>query len=194
MTRRRTAWLLTVATSALLASCPWPIRPRVACVDFEPPLAAGTRYGAPVGNAPGDRVLVQNRIAMQVESFAFIAGGGTFDVASVDARPLPNGSSQSLRSNNIALRFDFTKLPFSASRASFEFLDLGGFENLGVNGSAIVAGELSGAPPSLGGASVSVTTAPAPGGRTGTVQLAGGIQSLVVGGQELWIDQVCARR
>jgi len=75
---------------------------------------------------------------------------------------------------------------------TFEFLDMGGFENISVNGSPMFTGDISAVPGSLGGAAVSVSSTPAAGGKTGLVTLAGAIQKLRVGGQEFWINNVCA--
>src|SRR4029079_3374402 len=72
------------------------------------------------------------------------------------------------------------------------YLDLGGTENLAVNGSAVFVGDIAAAPPAIGGVAVSVTAGPVPGGTRGTVVLTGNITSLRIGGQELWIDNICA--
>jgi len=76
--------------------------------------------------------------------------------------------------------------------ADIDFLDMGGFENISVNGSPMFTGDISAVPGSLGGAAVSVSSTPAAGGKTGLVTLAGAIQKLRVGGQEFWINNVCA--
>ena len=53
-------------------------------------------------------------------------------------------------------------------------------------------GDVASAPPTLGGVAVSVTASPVAGGTRGTVVLTGNITSLRIGGQELWIDNICA--
>jgi hypothetical protein len=162
------------------------------CVDFELPLALGTQYGAPAGHHPGDVIFTTNGIPVSVHDFEYGGGGGTFNVATIDTAPVPFGAGQSMNTNNINLEFDFTGLGFTPTKVSFEFLDLGGNENLSVNGSPIFNGELSSAPASLGGVNVSVSTTPVTGGKTGTVILTGPVKTLRVGGQEFWIDNVCA--
>ena len=166
---------------------------REACVDFEPPLQLGAQYGAPAGNHPGDVIFTSNGIKVSVYDFNFSTGGGTFGVATISVAPVPFGAGQSMNTNNINLEFDFSGLGFVPKEVSFEFLDLGGFENLSVNGSPMFIGDLSSVPSPIGGANIAVSTVPVTGGKTGGVTLTGTIQKLRVGGQEFWIDNVCAR-
>jgi hypothetical protein len=163
---------------------------RKVCVDFEAPLTVGTEFGTPAGNSSGDVVFTSNGIAVSVWDFEFTGGGGTFNVATVDTAPF--GSGQNMRTNNINLEFDFAGLGFVPSVVRFDYLDQGGSENLSVNGSPVFAGDLPAAPASLGGATVSVSTTPGPGGTLGTVTITGAIATLRLGGQEFWIDSVCA--
>jgi hypothetical protein len=163
------------------------------CVDFEPPLTLGTQYGAPAGHSPGDLAFTSKGIPVSVHDFNFSGGGTTFNVAHVDLAPVAFGSGQSMRTNNINLEFAFGGIGFVPSVVSFEFLDLGGIENLSVNGSPLFVGNLPSAPSPLGGVNVSVTTTPVLGGIRGVVTLSGPVQTLRVGGQEFWIDNVCAR-
>jgi hypothetical protein len=97
-----------------------------------------------------------------------------------------------MRTNNINLEFDFGNIGFVPAAVKFEFLDRGGVDNISVNGSPIFAGDISAVPGSLGGVTVSVSTTPVTGGKQGLVTLAGPIQKLRIGGQELWIDNLCA--
>ena len=65
-----------------------------------------------------------------------------------------------------------------------------------MNGSPVVIGNLTAAPPVLGGVAVSVTATPVPppaGGLRGTVTLTGVVKKLEIGGQEFWIDDLCAQ-
>lgn len=167
---------------------------REVCVDFEAPLAVGTQYGAPAGHNSGDVVSTTNGIPVSVHDFNFPGGGGTFNVAHIDLAPVPFGNGQSMRTNNINLEFDFSNIGFAPNEVRFEFLDLGGSENISVNGSPIFAGELSAVPSPIGGVNVSVSTTPVAGGKKGVVILTGAVQKLRVGGQEFWIDNVCARQ
>lgn len=173
--------------------CPSPTPPSPLCVDFEPPLAAGTQFGQPVGQPVGTVIFTTNGVPVSIHDFVFIGGGGTFNSARIEIAPA-FGSGQSIRSNNINLEFDFSGIGFTPSHVQFDFLDLGGFENISVNGSSVFAGELSAAPNPIGSVNIAVASTPVSGGKKGTVVLTGAVNKLRVGGQEFWIDQVCAKR
>jgi len=180
--------LLCTVLMFVLTACP-PTPP--VCVDFEPPLTVGTQYGTPVGQAPGTVIFTTNGIPVKIYDFVFAGGGGTFNLAQIDNAPVAFGSGQCIRTNNINLEFAFN----GVHQVQFEFLDLGGIENISVNGSSpIYVGELSAAPASIGGVNLSVTTTPVTGGVKGIVKLTGVIKLLRIGGQEFWIDQVCAKK
>jgi hypothetical protein len=169
---------------------------RRACVDFDPPLAMGTQFGGPAGNPPGQVVLVTPEgIKMAVQVFKYIGAGSAFNRARIELPPVAFGSGQVLRSSNINLEFDFAGVGFAVSRVELQYLDLGGFENLAVNGQPVpvFSGELTTVPSPIGNVNVVVTSAPVTGGKTGSVLLLGPINKLTIGGQELWIDSICAR-
>lgn len=189
----KAALSVTIGAVLILVLAGCPPNPPV-CVDFEPPLTIGTQYGSPVGQSPGTTVFTTNGIPVSIYNFVFTGGGGTFNLAKIDAAPVPFGSGQNIRTNNINLEFDFSQLGFQPSQVEFEFLDLGGLENLSVNGSPLFAGELSSAPTPIGGVSLAVSTTPVAGGKKGTVTLKGSIKTLRIGGQEFWIDNVCTRK
>jgi hypothetical protein len=164
------------------------------CMDFGPPPSAGTVFGSPANN-PGDIVMqTASGIRMSVYDFVWVGGGGTFNTARIELPPRPFGNGQTIRTNNINLDFNFAGIGFLASRVTLEFLDMGGFENLSVNGQPvpIYAGELTAVPNSIAGVSISVASTPLSGGKKGTVALTGPVNTLRVGGQELWLDNVCA--
>ncbi len=186
---------ILIAVILCLTLAALPVHAQPACVTFEAPLALGTTYGAPVGQLPGALAFVSSGIPVRVDNFHLITGPLIFNRAYIDNAPFPFSPGQSIRTNNINLLFDFTGLPFRVSRVRLSFLDLGGYENLSINGSPVRIGELTTLPVALGGVTVSVSSAPLPppfGGRSGTVVLKGLVKSLKIGGQELWIDQVCA--
>jgi hypothetical protein len=169
---------------------PW-LPCREVCVEFDAAPLGGT-YGAPV-TPPGSLVYVENGVRVGVDLFylPFFVAYGT---ATVEPQPLNPawgiGSGQIVRANNINLSFDFTGLAFVPSAVRFEFLDLGGAENIFVDGAPLLIGDLAAAPPS-----VTVTSASLPppvSGKKGTVLVKGPLHRLSIGGQELWIDRVCA--
>ena len=87
--------------------------------------------------------------------------------------------------------FIFSQVGFIPRRVTLAYLDLGGNENISVNGDPFPAfiGELANAPPAMGGANVVVT--PSSGG-AGKVEIDGAVFILKIGGQEFWLDDVCA--
>jgi hypothetical protein len=162
-----------------------------ACVDFEPPIEAGTEFGTPAGQPRGTVIITTSAIAVSVSDLE-VGGNTFFNSASVVAAPAALGTDQALQLNNISLDVDLSAVPFLVREVRLDYLHLGGTDNLGVNGSNVFVGDLSAAPPTLGGVAVSVTTNPVTGGTRGTVVLTGRVTSLRIGGQELLLDDICA--
>ncbi len=187
----KTRFTLLVSLAVVFASALAGCSPSPVCVDFEPPLALGTQYGTPAGHAPGTVVFTSNGIPVSVHDFFFV-GGSTFNFAEIAVAPFPFSPGQSINTNNINLEFDFSGLSFEATALRLSYLDLGGNENLSINGSPLHIGELSAAPTPMGGVNVTVSTVAVPGGQRGNVSLSGTVQRLRIGGQEFWLDQVCA--
>ena len=160
------------------------------CIEFEdPPFTLGTQYGDPVGDLPGDVVFTDQGIPVSVENFTLGTFTG-FNNAEVMNEPNGNLPGQSMWISNINLEFDFTGLAFTPNVVSFEFVDSGGSENIAVNGGTIVEGELASGSP--GGVPLTIIDNPVVGGRYGKGILSGNVQSLKIGGQEFFLDTVCA--
>lgn len=186
---------LIAAIGFVLMGCPKPQAPTSpACVDFEPPLAAGTQYGTPAAQAPGTAIFASQGIKVSIQNFVFAGGGGIFNSARIETPPAAFGNGQTIRTNNLNLEFDFTSIGYPTSQVQFDFLDQGGSENISVNGSPVFAGELSAAPNPIGGVNIAISSVPATGGKSGTVTLTGVVKTLRIGGQEFWIDNVCAKK
>lgn len=169
-----------------------------ACVDFEPPLAAGTTWGFSAGQAPGTFVHVENGIRVFTEKF-FLTGGGTaYRDARIGVPPVAFSAGQAARTLHINLIFDFSGITFAPSSYTFDYLDpngAGAYENLRVNASGVFIGELDSPPPSLAGVGISVASGPffaPPSGDRGTLKFTPGVTRLTVGSQDGWIDHVCA--
>jgi hypothetical protein len=176
-----------------------PVGPRAAplapvCVNFNvPPL--GALFGAPVGTVPGSVVWVENGIPVSVHKFLFSGGGSTFNWLRIENAPaaFTLAAGKVGHTNNINVGFDFTGLTFIPTTVKFVFLHLGGYENLQVNGSPVFIGPITAPPTPWGGVNVASAWVPVAGGSQGTVTLSGGpIKWLMVGGQEFWLDTVCA--
>lgn len=155
------------------------------CVDFET-LAPGTNYGNGI-NAQGEVIFTQNDIPVSVEYFEWTGGGGMFGTATVTDGTGVFGTMNSMWTNNINLGFDFTGIGYMPNRVSFDFEDFGGSENISVNGEPIFAGELNMAPMPPG-----ITLVITDMGTYMHATLYGPVTSLLIGGQEFQIDNVCA--
>jgi len=164
-----------------------------ACVDFESPLALGTQYGATAGHKSGDVVLTINGIKMSVHDFELVGGGVVFDVAYIDNVSFLSSNGQNIRASNINLEFDFSGIGFQTSEVQFQFLDAGGNENISINGSSLFVGDIASVVSPIGGVSIMVYTSPLSNGE-GIVILKGAVKTLRIGGQEFWIDNVCAKK
>lgn len=165
-----------------------------ACLGFES-LDPGTEFGSNAGNMPGDLLVEENTISAAMQGFfptpsgpvAF--GNGLINTAPVNFT-LANGQAANL--SNISLQFDFSGIPGQIIGVSFTFFDGGGIENVQVNDGPLkivqVLSQLNGdvAP------GVEASVASLPGAQTGLATLTGPVETLLIGGQELWIDNVCA--
>lgn len=155
-----------------------------ASVDFET-VAAGTRFGEEMGNQRGQAVLQQNGVVMTLAEFRVGEFRGFYraEVGGAYADAFPTAA---LETNNINVVFDFTGLPFVVNTVVFEFAEFGGVNNFAVNGGNIL--ELSSMQLLPAGPAPGVTALTA----DGIVALSGPITSLLIGGQELVIDNVTA--
>jgi hypothetical protein len=165
-----------------------------ACVAFSGP-GAGTSFGAWSTTPPGSAAWTENGIPVSLESFRQRSGDEAYNLMRTEYPPagfaLSGGTTG--RANNVNAGFDFGRLPFVARTVRFHFLHHGGTENLSVNGSPVFVGELTSAPSSLGGRTVTSVSSPMRGGAQGTITVSGGaIGTVMVGGEELWLDDVCA--
>lgn len=165
------------------------------CVYFNPPLYADT-VGAPNGNVPGDLWFVENAIPVTLHAFHHPAPNppsfGMAFVRPAIVGPPPFGAGKIARTNNINLGFDFSGVGFTPSSVTFDWRDYGGHENLKVNGSGVFVGELTAAPSPWGGAAVAHAWWAGAGFKQGTTTLTGPVTYLRVGGQEFFLDNVCA--
>lgn len=167
------------------------------CVQFNvPPI--GALFGAPIPNPPGSVVWVEQSIPVSVNKFLLVGGGSAYNWLRIEPAPavFTFAAGATGHTNNINAEFDFTGLPYAATSVKFVFLHLGGYENLSINGSPIFVGPLTAPPAVIAGIGVASAWVAVPGGQQGTITLTGSaanpIKRLVVGGQELWLDTVCA--
>lgn len=149
-------------------------------LDFED-LLLGSSFRPTGGGGPAK--FLTNGITVKVQDFVF-SGGGIFSggFAQVENTGLAGGSGQDLEVNNVNLQFEISGIN---GGAEFDYGEYGGNVNVNVNGdfrNVDNFSDLNGL--SVGGVLLSVSAV----GPLGTVTLEGEINSLAIGGQELFID------
>jgi hypothetical protein len=155
-----------------------------ATVDFES-LPVGTKFGEAYSNIPGEIVLTEGGVDMSVEEFLLGSFVG-FIKAETGGRYIDSFPTTPLELDNISVLFDYSGLDFDVTTVTLEYRDFGGASNLGINGQAIHQLD----------AIIDIPAEVAPGVAAsvadGTITLTGEISSLIIGGQELAIDNVVA--
>jgi hypothetical protein len=149
------------------------------CVDFEG-LTPATIYNVTDSFA-------DSGVAVTAAPFQWSGGGWTSaGFTRVDTGNLSGGLGSDMEVNNITLEFDFGR-PVVDLR--FLFGEYGGNINLTINGDfrnesdfSVLHGQI------VGGTLVEVLSSPT---GLGVVRITGAVNSFSVGGQELWIDDVC---
>jgi len=149
------------------------------CVDFEG-LTPGTTYYVP--NSFSDSGVTVTAAPFQWLGGTWTSGGFT----QVDTANLSGGLGSDMEVNNITLQFDFGR---PVKNLRFLFGEYGGNINLSINGDfknetdfSVLHGQI------VGGTLVEVLSSPT---GFGVVRITGTVNSFSVGGQELWIDDVC---
>jgi len=175
-----------VITAALIGLCILFVQPGYAaelCVDFDD-LSLGTTY------VVGDN-FVSSGVWVYHSPFQWSSGGWTSDGSStVEAAGLAGGSGFDMMVNNINMYFIFgtpvkgLTLKFGEYGGNLNILINGAFKNF-ENFNAINS-------TNLGGVAISVINGP--GSDKGTLTLTGTINEFAIGGQELYIDDVCVER
>jgi hypothetical protein len=160
---------------------PTPAEEGPPCVAFEG-LTLGDSYRVP------DRFMDAD-VEITVRAFQWGNGEWTTDgYAQVDDQGLAGGSGQEMWINNVNLDFDFCCV--LAKGLTLKFGEYGGNLNIEINGvfkNFANFADIDGA--NMGGVTATVTDGL--GNDTGTLTLKGEIWSFAIGGQELWIDDVC---
>ncbi len=167
---------------AVLAVCTSGTAGYGAGMDFES-LALGTLFGSPVGHVPSQVVHSQDGIDMSVESYAFGGFIGFFR-SEVGGRYHSFFPTQPLGLNNIAVRFDLANVGFDVENITLDFMEFGGASNFSVNNSTVYQlASLKDIPNNVApGISASVVD--------GVITLNGSVSSILVGGQEVAIDNL----
>jgi LysM repeat protein len=155
----------------------------LACAEFED-LKSGTAYK--VGET-----FLSSGIHITIEPFVWGSGTPTSSgLAYVTDGKTAGGFGMEIQVNNITLTFNF---PAPLSGLSLLFGEYGGNLNIDINGDFRNFENLADINQrDIGGAKISVLQGF--GNDAGYLQLSGAIKSLAIGGQELWIDNVCLSR
>jgi FlgD Ig-like domain len=161
-------------------------------VDHES-LGLGDSWGAGSGHGPGDLAFVEDGIPVYLERFD--AGSMIlFNECFVQSSFSGMGDGQVMNLNNICNLYDIAAAGALVTEVTFEFLSLGGEENLQVNGAPLFIGNIELAPIAIApGVTYSVTTYPVNGGIRGEARLVGAVNTLLLGGQEFWVDNICIK-
>jgi hypothetical protein len=171
----RSIMLLTVTIIAvmLLSGC---------CVKFSN-LTPGDTYNV------GDTITT-SQADIIVEQFQWSNGTWTTSgTAKVDDRNYGQGSGIDLNANNVNLNFQFD---YPVDKITLKFGELGGNNNIRVNGgfqNVPNLVDLNGN--SINGVQITVNANQQGNNWYGTMELDGTINEFAIGGQELWIDDVC---
>jgi hypothetical protein len=142
--------------------------------------------GPPVNVAPGVQMIPND---FQWSNALWAGEQGFPGVATVENTGQAGGTGQEMGVNNINLLFEFDHdLEF----VSLRFGEYGGNLNFSVNGDFVNFGTFQDiANTTIGG--VNVTIVQTQGSPLGVLSLDGPIKNFAIGGQELWIDDVCYR-
>lgn len=177
---RWTVWLVALAAVWLGACGPQD------CVDFEDP-APGMTYS--VGDTFSD-----SGVTITVLRFQWSNNNWTYDgSASVDDEQRSGGSGKDINANNVNLGF---AIPGPLTGLTLSYGEYGGNVNIQINDEFQNLEDFTHAV--IGG--VTVTVDMGPGANQGKLTLTGPMDdfafeeqqfTLVIGGQELWIDDVC---
>ncbi|MGB0171539.1 MAG: hypothetical protein ACPF8Y_06115, partial [Flavobacteriales bacterium] len=172
-----------------------------AFTDFEG-MTFGERYGdlahgATIEVAPGDVAVTSDGIAITLDVLTGPSGGTGYNYMEVAQNPLSPGPDHSIHTNNVTASFDIASVVEVTDTVCLSFVDLGGFENFSINGSPNLVtlngsfglAYMSGG--TISGVEYSVTGTAITGGFTGLITLIGDVDVLTIGGQELWLDDLC---
>jgi len=153
--------------------------PSADCVEFEEQ-TNGDIYGH-------GQFFVDSGVAIELGEFFWSGGGSTTQGScTIDNQQASGGTGLDANSNNITLHFDFGTM---YEHLELLYTNFGGNINVWVNGAMANVGNVTDLNLAMvGGATIRVQP---PTGSSGMLIIDGHIDSFGIGGQELWIDNVC---
>jgi hypothetical protein len=163
------------------------------CLVFEG-LDQGAVFGQAGGDSPGDLIFTEAGVKVSVQEFDTGGGSVLFGNALVENDPFqtnPPINGNYLFTSNINLAFDFSFLSQPVFAVRFGFVEQGGALNLQVNGGPLhIVNHFSELPQEVA-PGVTATIHQGAGNDWGWVLLEGPVEMLMVGGQELSLDNFC---
>jgi hypothetical protein len=152
------------------------------CLDLEDQ-TMGTQFSV------GDTISTSDT-NIKVEQFQYSSGVWTSsERAQIDNRNYARGSGLDLNARNVNLR---PQHAYPVNKIKFNFGELGGNNNININGDFQNVGDLIDLNNStIGGTQVTVDAVQQGNNWYGTVAVEGDISDFSIGGQELWVDNYC---
>ena len=163
------------------------------CVDFNQ-FPAGLLIGPALGLDPGEVILGEEGLNVTIEEILYSNGNTGFGNATINNDGWFGLEGNYIFMGNNSLMLNFSSAAGAVQEVCFDFVDGGGEENFAVNGSAVSVvqdfDEILGL--TLPNVDVTIANLNNSGGvLNGTVCVTGVIESLLVGGQEFGVDNVC---
>ncbi|MBT7311706.1 T9SS type A sorting domain-containing protein [bacterium] len=154
-------------------------------------LLLGAMWGSGYGDSPGDHIFTEDGIDVSVHEFDDTYSM-MFNYALIATANAPIGTDNVMLTSNINLGYDFTGLG-TVDSVTIDFFDGAGVENLQVNGSGLYVGEFEAMPANIAtGVTLSVDYIDYTTYQVGTITLVGNVETLKIGGQQFYLDNVCA--
>lgn len=154
--------------------------------------APGMGWGGPYGDAPGAFMFAEDGIPLSIWEIYYPSGGMGYNFAAIDPAFSACLDGNTLNLNNVSVVYDIGATGVVTDAVIFDYFDLGGEENLQVNGASIYIGDMHLAPVNIApGVTCSVSYGSVGGGICGRVTLTGDVQQLRIAGQEFWTDDLC---
>lgn len=156
-------------------------------------LVMGEAWGSTAGNNTGDIMFNQDAIPVSCETFYFSGSASAFGDCRITSTPVINfGHDKVMRCQDISNQYDIAALGIATAMVSFEFLNDGSMENLQVNGQTLFKDLFENMPSDVAaGVTMTVTSQSAGTGTRGLVVLTGNVETLLVGGRVLYLDNLC---
>jgi hypothetical protein len=162
------------------------------CVLFDGSAGSpGTQYGSPSGHTTGNLILSEEGINVYLLNFYPLTGPPLFDYCEVDQPFAGFGFGKTMRINDICLEFYFGFLSTIITSVRFSFADFGNDANISIGSIPPYIGPLTYFTPPTD-YTFSVETHSIPGGIRGKATITGpSIDTLIIGGKDLWLDSIC---